>query len=179
MSKIELIQGSCLEQEVDAIVNAANRYMIHGGGIARAILLKAGEKLNVACQKYDLPINVGEAITTPAFNIKNAKIIIHAVGPDFGKTPTAIDKLFEAYYNSLIELKKNNYHTISFPLISSGIFAGKLENPVSITTKECIKAYDKFINENPDYDINVLLCAFTSSEFFEAEKEINNYNLEN
>ena len=56
MSKIELIQASCIDQEVDAIVNAANGYMMHGGGIARAILLKAGEELNKACQEYDLPI---------------------------------------------------------------------------------------------------------------------------
>ena len=176
MSKIELIQGSCIEQNVDAIVNAANKYMMHGGGIARAILLKAGSELNDACREYDLPINDGEAIVTPSFNIKNAKIIIHTVGPNFSVTPKATDKLFDAYYNSLLKLKENNYHSIAFPLISSGIFAGSLENPVSISTSQCIKAYDKFVKENPDYDINVLLCAFTDNEYQEAKNEFNYYN---
>ena len=74
MSSIKLIQGSSIDQNVDAIVNAANKYMMHGGGVARAILLKAGEELNKACQKYDLPIKDGEVIVTPSFNIKNFKI---------------------------------------------------------------------------------------------------------
>ena len=172
MSTFNLIKGSCLEQNVDAIVNAANGYMMHGGGIARAILLKAGQELNNACRKHDLPIKDGEVIVTPAFNIKNAQIIIHAVGPDFNRTPKEFEKLFNAYYNSLIALKENNYHSISFPLISSGIFGGNLDNPVRESTKQCIKAYNKFINDYSDYDINVLLCAFSSSEYLDAQKEL-------
>ena len=171
MSKIELIEGSCLEQNVDGIVNAANGYMLHVGGIARAILLKAGEELNKACKEYDLPISDGEVIVTPTFNIKNAKIIIHAVGPNFNITPNAIDKLFYAYYNSLVKLKENNYHSISFPLISSGLFSGNLEKPVEISTRQCIKAYKRFIEENNNYNIDVLLCAFTHNEYKEAKIE--------
>ena len=172
MSKIELIEESCLEQKVDAIVNAANKYMIHGGGIARAILLKAGNELNKACQEFDLPINDGEVIVTSSFNIINTKIIIHAVGPDFNRTPNAYEKLYDAYYNSLIALKNNNYHTIAFPLISSGIFAGNIENPVQLSTKECLKAYKDFINKYNDYDIKVKLCAYTKNEYNEAKKII-------
>ncbi len=175
MSKIELINGSCIEQEVDAIVNAANGYMAHGGGIARAILLKAGSELNEACRKYDLPIDDGEVIVTPAFNIKNAKMIIHAVGPDFGRTPEAFDKLFNAYYNSLVALKDNGYHSISFPLISSSIFGGRLENPVRESTKQCIAAYKKFTSDFPEYDIDVKLCAYSAKEAEEASKEMGIY----
>ena len=171
MSKIELIKGACLDQEVDAIVNAANGYMMHAGGVARAILQKAGPELNKACREYNLPINDGEVLVTPAFNIKNAKIIIHAVGPNFSNTPNAFDKLYAAYYNSLEELKKNNYHTIAFPLISSGIFGGNLENPVKSSTKECIKAYNDFIEKYKDYEIKVQLCAYSEKEYLEAFKE--------
>ena len=171
MSKIELISDSCLNQEVDAIVNAANGYMSHGAGIARSILMKAGQELNSACRKYKLPIKDGEVIVTPAFNITNAKIIIHAVGPDFNNTPTAFDELFYAYYNSLIALKDNNYHSISFPLISSGIFGGNLDNPVRESTKQCLRAYNKFTNDFSNYDIDVKLCAFTKNEYIEASKE--------
>jgi O-acetyl-ADP-ribose deacetylase (regulator of RNase III) len=96
--------------------------------------------------------------------MKNAKGIIHAVGPNFASTPKAFKELFEAYYNSLVVLKENGYHSIAFPLISSGIFGGSLANPVAESTKQCIRAYKKFAADFPDYDIDVKLCAFTASE---------------
>ena len=54
------------------------------------------------------PVKDGNAVITPAFNMKNAKFIIHAVGPDFRQTPNAFLELFNAYYNSLVLLKDNN-----------------------------------------------------------------------
>lgn len=175
MSTINLIQGSCVEQKVDAIVNAANKYLMSGGGICGAIFQKAGYlELNEACQKINTPLQDGNAIITPSFNIKNTKAIIHAVGPNFSVTPNAFKELFNAYYNSLNLLKENNYHTIAFPLISSGIFGTNLENPVEVSTIQCIKAYQTFIKNNPNYEINVLLCAYTTKEYQEASKLFNN-----
>ncbi len=71
----------------------------------------------------------------PAFNMTNAKAIIHAVGPNFNVPPTAFKELFDAYYNSLLVLKENGYHSISFLLISSIILGGNLKNPVAESTK--------------------------------------------
>ncbi len=79
---------------------------------------------------------------------------------------------FDAYYNSLKVLKDNGYHSISFPLISVGIFGGNLDNPVAESTKQCMRAYKQFTEDHPDYDIDVKLCAFTSSEMKEAGKII-------
>ncbi len=172
MSKIELLHASCADQKVDAVVNAANRRLAEGGGICGVIFGKAGSnELAKACSKYSTPLNDGDAVITPAFNLKNAKAIIHAVGPNFGATPDAFEELFEAYYNSLVVLKKNEYHSISFPLISSSIFGGNLENPVAESTKQCVKAYKKFVEDYPDYQVDVKLCAFTSSEMEKAKKE--------
>lgn len=173
MSNFKIIKDSCIDQNVDAIVNAANGYMMHGGGVAYAILMKAGLELNNACREYDLPISEGSVIVTSGFNIKNTKIIIHAVGPDFGRNPEAFESLYNAYYNSLIELKKNNYHSIAFPLISSGIFGGDLKNPVAVSTKYAIEAYSNFINDYSDYDIDVLLCAYYENEYDNAMEEYN------
>ena len=106
--------------------------------------------------------------------MKNAKYIIHAVGPDFRQTPKAFLELFNAYYNSLVLLKDNNLHIISFPLISSGIFAGNLPNPAEESAKQCSRAYKKFIQDYPEYDIDVLLCAFTSAEYNAAKTIFNN-----
>ena len=130
-------------------------------------------ELDDACKEYRTPLKEGDAVITPAFNIKNAKYIIHSVGPDFWVNPNAIDKLFDTYYSALNLLKENNLHSISFPLISSGIFGGNLENPAKTSAEQCIKAYNKFIESNRDYEIEVLLCAYTENEM----KQIENLSL--
>lgn len=170
MSSIKLINGSCTEQKVDAVVNAANKHLAAGGGICGAIFNKAGRaELTNACSKYKTPLQDGEAVITPAFGIKNTKYIIHAVGPNFGVTPKAFKELFEAYYNSLLLLKDNSLHSIAFPLISSGIFGGSLANPVEESTKQCYRAYAKFCENFPDYDVNIVLCAFSQKDMRESK----------
>ena len=174
MSKIEIINASSVDQVVDAVVNAANIFLEAGGGVCGAIFNKAGYKeLTEACSHIKTPLNDGDAVITPAFNITNTKYIIHAVGPDFGRTPNKFDELFNAYYNSLKLLKENNLHSISFPLISSGIFGGSLNDPEVISSKMCIKAYEKFIEENKDYEIDVKLCAYTKNEYDKIRLLIN------
>lgn len=101
--------------------------------------------------------------------MSNAKAIIHAVGPDFSRTPTAFKELYNAYYNSLKVMMDNGYHSISFPLISAGVFCGSLENPVAESVKQCIRAYYSFIEHYPEYNVDVKLCAFSSSEMKEAQ----------
>lgn len=176
MSKIELINDSSAEQQVDALVNAANRMLMSGGGICGVLFKRAGYlELTNACKAYDVPLNDGEAVITPAFNIVNAKYIIHAVGPDFSCTPTAFDKLYSAYYNSLLILKENNLHSIAFPLISSGIFGGNLPNPVKTSIEQCIKAYEKFEEEYKEYEISVKICAYSLDEMKEAQEVFKKY----
>lgn len=176
MSKIELIHASCADQVVDVVVNAANRGLWAGGGICGVIFQKAGMKqLTDACNKYKTPLKDGDAVITPAFNMTNAKAIIHAVGPNFGVTPTAFKELFDAYYNSLEVLKDNDYHSISFPLISSGIFGGSLDNPAAESAKQCLRAYKKFTSDYPDYDVTVKLCAFSANEMQKAQIEFDSF----
>jgi O-acetyl-ADP-ribose deacetylase (regulator of RNase III) len=139
------------------------------------IFKKAGlSALTAACSKYKTPLKDGSAVITPAFQMKNAKYIIHAVGPNFAVTPTAFEELFDAYYNSLMVLMNNNLHSISFPLISSGIFGGSLSNPVAESTKQCCRAYQKFTQDYPDYSVDVILCAFSAGEMVEAKKSLIN-----
>ena len=172
MSTFNLIQGSCADQEVDVVVNAANRYLAAGAGICGVIFAKAGyDELGTACAKCRTPLRDGEVALTPAFRMTNAKAIIHAVGPNFGATPDAFGELFDAYYNSLVTLKENGYHSISFPLISSGIFGGALDNPVAESARQCIRAYRKFTEEFPDYDVALKLCAFRADELRDAQDE--------
>ena len=174
MSKITLLNASCADQTVDAVVNAANSGLWAGGGICGVIFKKAGmSALTAACSKYKTPLKDGSAVITPAFNMTNAKHIIHAVGPDFSRTPTAFKELFDAYYNSLYVLMDNGLHSISFPLISSGIFGGSLDNPVAESTKQCCRAYKKFVADYPNYDVDVKLCAFSPKEMTDAQSMFN------
>ena len=100
--------------------------------------------------------------------MKNAKYVIHAVGPDFSMTPTAFKELFDAYYNSLIVLKENGLHSISFPLISSGIYGGNLDNPVAESMKQCCRAYHRFVTDFPEYNVDVMVCAYSGAEMLDA-----------
>ena len=171
MSRLLLVNGSCVDQSVDAVVNAANSGLWAGGGICGVIFKKAGlAALTAACSQFKTPLKDGSAVITPAFQMKNAKHIIHAVGPDFSRTPTAFKELFDAYYNTMFVLMDNGLHTISFPLISSGIFGGSLSNPVAESTKQCCRAYKKFTEDYPNYPITVVLCAFSTNEMVEAQK---------
>ena len=173
MSDFTLIHGSCADQQVDAVVNAANSGLWEGGGICGVIFGKGGSKeLPQSCSKSQTPIKDGNAVITPACNMKNAKFIIHAVGPDFGRTPKAFLELFNSYYNSLVLLKENGLHSISFPLISSGIFGGNLSNPATESAKQCGRAYKKFVQDYPDYDVNVMLCAYGAKEYQDAKNEL-------
>ena len=173
MSNFTLIHGSCADQTADAVVNAANSSLIKGGGICGVIFNKCGStELTKACSEKQRPVKDGEAVITPAFNMKNAKFIIHAVGPDFGMTPKAFLELYNAYYNSLVLLKDNGLHSISFPLISSVIFGGNLKNAPAESAKQAGRAYKKFVQDYPDYDVNVMLCAFGADEYQAAKAEL-------
>ena len=170
MSSIKLINASCADQVVDAVVNAANSGLWQGGGICGVIFSKAGpSELTAACSRYKTPLKDGSAVITHAFKMENAKYIIHAVGPNFSITPTAFKELFDAYYNSLCVLKDNGLHSISFPLISSGIFGGSLKDAAGESAKQCCRAYKKFVSDFPDYQVDVKLCAYSKKEMTSAK----------
>lgn len=173
MSNFTLIHGSCADQTADVVVNAANSGLWEGGGICGVIFDRCGSKeLTKACSEIQTPVRDGKAVITPAFNMKNAKYIIHAVGPDFRQTPKAFLELYNAYYNSLVLLKDNNLHSISFPLISSGIFGRTLPNAAAESAKQGERAYKKFVQDYPDYNVNVMLCAYGADEYQAAKAEL-------
>ncbi len=179
MSKIELINASCADQMVDAVVNAANDGLWAGGGICGVIFKKAGmTELTDACSRIRVPLNDGDAVITPSFNMTNARAIIHAVGPNLSVTPGAYDKLFDAYYNSLAVLKDNGFHSISFPLISAGIFGGDPSNrPAARSAEQFVLAYKKFTDDFPSYEVDVKLCAFSAPEMSEAKSVFDSFDM--
>ena len=96
MSNLKLIHGSCADQTADAVVNAANSRLWEGSGICGVIFSKCGStELAQECSKYQTPIKDGNAVITSACKMKNAKYIIHAVGPTSGK-------LLKPFLNSIM-----------------------------------------------------------------------------
>ena len=120
-----VIKGDLVNMNVDAIVNAANVSLKMVEGVTRAIFHKAGDEiLTDACKKLVLErgrggFKPGDAIETPSFNLKNCKIIIHAIGPNYINGKHNEEKnLIRAYKESFAILNKYNYHSIAFPLLS-------------------------------------------------------------
>lgn len=120
--EVTLVKGDITELEADAIVNAANSYLQHGGGVAGAIVRKGGwviqEESNRWVREHG-PVPVGGVAVTGAGRLK-AKYIIHAVGPRCGIEP--IEKLREAVVNALRKAEELGLRSIAFPAISTGIF---------------------------------------------------------
>lgn len=154
MSKIEIKKISIIESQTDCIVNAANNGLFQGGGVCGAIFRAAGPaELTRACNEIG-HCDTGKAVVTPAFRLP-AKYIIHAVGPRWrGGHEGEPDRLFEAYTNSLDLAKKLDCHSITFPLISAGIFG----YPLKPAWRQAIRACDSFIKRNPDYEMDIIFA---------------------
>jgi O-acetyl-ADP-ribose deacetylase (regulator of RNase III) len=116
---LRLVQGDITERAVDAVVNAANSYLQHGGGVAGAIVRKGGRIIQDESDKIGFT-PVGKAAITTGGRLP-AKFVIHAVGPRMGEGDED-NKLKAAVLSSLRLASQKNLGSISLPAISSGIF---------------------------------------------------------
>jgi O-acetyl-ADP-ribose deacetylase (regulator of RNase III) len=140
-TKFRLIKGDITERNVDAIVNAANSYLSHGGGVAAAIVKKGGRIIQEESDKIGY-VPVGNAVMTTAGKLA-CKAVIHAVGPRNGEAKEN-EKLSQAINSVLILAQQNEFKSISIPAISTGIFGFAKDKCAKILVEESIK----FINNN-------------------------------
>lgn len=168
-SKIEVKQVEITDLDVDVIVNAANSQLQRGGGVCGAIFHEAGsEELTKACDEIG-ECKTGEAVITPGFNLKS-DYIIHAVGPIWnGGNSNEEELLYSAYENSLKLAKENDCHSIGFPVISSGIYG----YPKKDAWKVAVNACNDFIENNPDYTINIVFAVLSDDSRVMGEAAIN------
>lgn len=138
--KIEVVKGDITELDIDAIVNAANKSLLGGGGVDGAIHRAAGPELKEACRELN-GAETGEAKLTEGFELP-AKYVIHTVGPVYsdGKKGEA-DKLRACYWNSLKLAQKHQLESIAFPAISTGIYGYPLEEAsrIAVETAQAFK----------------------------------------
>ncbi|RLE63173.1 MAG: ADP-ribose-binding protein [Thermoprotei archaeon] len=130
---IELVQGDITELKVDAIVNAANPYLRHMGGVARAIVKKGGDEIQRESDEYVRrhgPVPVGGIAVTGAGRLK-AKYVIHAVGPKYGD-PAGDVKLASAIRNALNKADELGLSSIALPAISTGVYGYPYERCAEI-----------------------------------------------
>ena len=119
--KVEVVQGDVTAQEdVEAIVNAANARLESGGGVAGAIHAAAGPGLTEEARPL-APIGPGEAVVTSGHNLPN-RYVIHALGPVYGQDHPEAELLADGYRNSLALAEERGISSVAFPALSTGVF---------------------------------------------------------
>lgn len=118
---IELVTGNIVEQDdVDAVVNAANAQLRTGGGVAGAIHDAAGPGLTDETRPL-APIQPGEAVLTGGHDLPNAHVI-HVLGPVYGRDEPSDELLRTGYENALRQAEEHGITSVAFPAISTGAF---------------------------------------------------------
>lgn len=172
MSNIKIQMNSITSLSTDCIVNAANTYLAAGGGVCGAIFEKAGfSDMTRACEEIG-HCDTGDAVITPGFDLK-AKYVIHAVGPKWkGGNANEKKMLYSAYHSALKLAKKNGFHSIGFPLISSGIYG----YPRKEAWEVAIDACHDFIKKE-DYDIDIIFAVLDSDTLDEGNGILNKMDI--
>jgi O-acetyl-ADP-ribose deacetylase len=127
---IKLQQGDITQQDVDAIVSAANTSLLGGGGVDGTIHRAAGRELVEECRMLR-GCKTGDAKITKGYNLP-ARHVIHAVGPVY-RNPDAPALLASRYRHSLEVARENSIKTIAFPAIRTGIYGYPLLEASQIT----------------------------------------------
>ena len=163
---LTLIQGDITTQKVDAIVNAANSELHHGGGVAAAIDRAAGEEIQGESASHPY-VPTGQVGVTTAGNLK-AKVIIHAVGPVWrGGNYGEEDLLASAVENSITVADEQKMKSIAFPAISTDIFGYPLEEAAKIILMTILQT----LNKTPSIS-EVRVVLFTKHDYAEFEKQL-------
>jgi O-acetyl-ADP-ribose deacetylase (regulator of RNase III) len=150
--KIKIVEGNIALLDVEAVVNAANRRLQLGSGVAGAIRACGGPSIQEECNRLG-PVEVGDAVITGGGNLK-ATYVIHAVGPRMGEGDE-VAKLARATRSSLEIASRQRIGSLAIPAISTGIFGFPLQECSEIMLRSAMDFLKK-----SDFPKEILFCLY-------------------
>lgn len=163
---VRVLVGDLTEQRVDAIVNAANKHLAHGGGVAAAIVRKGGRVIQDQSNAYTRAhgsVPVGGVAVTSAGAL-SARYVIHAVGPRWGEGEEP-RKLYSAVSAALLKARELGLASVALTAISTGIFG----YPVDKAAKTILDAVFSILGALPDgpvREVRVVIWEADKAEVF-------------
>jgi O-acetyl-ADP-ribose deacetylase (regulator of RNase III) len=159
--RIRVIQGDITAAEVDVIVNAANAWLLPGGGVDGAIHRAAGPELANATKVLG-GLKTSQVVITPGFNLK-AKYVLHALGPIWNNHETEerhSQDLIKTYQNIFQTVNEKKFKTVAIPNISTGAYGF----PKDLAAKLVVKATYEFLRKKSDIQ-NISFYCFDELNF--------------
>lgn len=158
MNGIKIVVGDITRLKVDAIVNAANRSLLGGGGVDGAIHRAAGPELLAECRTLN-GCETGQSKLTDAYRLPCRKVI-HTVGPIWLGGAMNEDALLASCYQTALEIAiAENFKTIAFPCISTGVYCFPRERAARIA----LGVIESYLQDGR-YKGNVILCCFLEQD---------------
>ena len=159
LDQIEVVDGDITKQRVDAIVNAANKTLLGGGGMDGAIHRAAGPELLAECRTLG-GCATGQAKITQGYRLP-AQWVIHTVGPVWRNGQHGEDDLLASCYrNSFALAEQHRLRTIAFPCISTGVYGFPMDRAARIAIRET-RAHLR----NSQSVVNVILVCFGAQAY--------------
>ena len=155
---LEIVVADITTLDVDAIVNAANRSLLGGGGVDGAIHRAAGPELLAECETLG-GCDTGDAKITRGYRLK-ARHVIHAVGPVWSGGGQNEEALLASCYRTALDLTTSNRLTsIAFPAISTGIY----HFPADLAARIAVGTVTAEIAAHPRGITRVIFCCFAAA----------------
>lgn len=169
MPRLVILQGDLIEQEADAIVNAANSTLLGGGGVDGAIHRGGGPEILAECKelrrtRYPNGLPTGQAVATTAGTLA-ARWVIHTVGPLYSASEDRSALLASCHVRSLRVADELGARTVAFPAISTGVYGYPLELAAPVALRSVLEA-DTRVEE-----VRFVLFDRTVLEAFERSRD--------